>query len=54
MQRFAAVRFALRRQGRLILDLDLLIARTALERGLELLTRNRRHSERIQGLELYA
>jgi tRNA(fMet)-specific endonuclease VapC len=51
--RFAQERAVLRRQGRMISDLDLLIAATALTRGLALVTRNIQHFERIQGLTLY-
>jgi tRNA(fMet)-specific endonuclease VapC len=53
MERFAWVRAALRQQGNLIPDLDLLIAVTAIEHDLTLLTRNRRHFERIPGQKLY-
>jgi predicted nucleic acid-binding protein len=53
VRRFAAVRSLLRRQGKLIPDLDLLIAATALEHGLTLLTRNVRHFERILELQIY-
>jgi len=52
MRHFARVRSLLRRQGNLIPDLDLLIAATALEHELVLLTRNRRHFERISQLRL--
>lgn len=38
--------------GNLIPDLDLLIASTALEHALVLLTRNRRHFQRIPQLRL--
>jgi tRNA(fMet)-specific endonuclease VapC len=53
MERFAWVRAALRQQDNLIPDLDLLIAVTAIEHDLTLLTRNRRHFERIPGQKLY-
>lgn len=53
MRHFARLRATLRRQGSLIPDLDLLIAATALEHGLVLLTRNRRHFDRIPGLRMY-
>ena len=51
--RFARLRAALRRQGWLIPDMDILIAATALEADLTLVTRNFRHFERIAGLKLY-
>ncbi len=52
-ERFARLRATLRRQGQLIPDMDLLIAATALDAELTLLTRNIRHFERIAGLTLY-
>jgi tRNA(fMet)-specific endonuclease VapC len=51
--RFAKLRHTLRRQGNLIPDMDLLIAATALEFKLTLLTRNLRHFERVPDLKLY-
>ncbi|HET8524926.1 MAG TPA: type II toxin-antitoxin system VapC family toxin [Thermomicrobiales bacterium] len=51
--RFANLRYTLRRQGNLIPDMDLLIAATALEFKLTLLTRNLRHFERVPDLRLY-
>ena len=53
MLRFARMRSELRRQGNLIPDFDLLIAATALEHDLILMTRNTRHFARIAGLRLY-
>lgn len=53
VERFARLRAELRRQGRLIPDMDLLIAATALEEDLTLVARNFRHFERITGLKLY-
>lgn len=53
MERFARVRYELRRGGKLIPDLDLIVAATALELDLSLLTFNRRHFQRIVGLDLY-
>ena len=50
VERFARVRAALRRQGQRISDMDLLIAATALDADLILVTRNRRHFERVPGL----
>jgi len=52
MQHFARLHVLLRRRGNLIPDLDLLIAATAIEHELVLLTRNRRHVERIPDLQL--
>jgi tRNA(fMet)-specific endonuclease VapC len=49
---FAATRAALRQQGLLIPDMDLLIAATALEHDLTLVTRNQRHFARIPGLQI--
>ncbi len=42
----------LRRAGQGIGDYDILVAATALEQNLALVTRNRKHFERIEGLEL--
>ena len=53
LERFAEARAQLRHQGDLIPDFDLLIAATALELGLTLLTFNRRHFERIPDLRIY-
>ena len=50
---FARTRADLRSRGMRIPDLDLLIAATAIEHGLTLLTRNRRHFDRVPGLRLY-
>lgn len=51
--RFAQLRATLRQQGQLIPDMDLLIAATAIEGNLILLTRNLRHFTRISDLRLY-
>lgn len=51
-QRFGHLRGSLRRQGKLIGDFDLLIAATALQSNLTLLTNNRRHFENIEGLRI--
>ncbi|RIK45609.1 MAG: hypothetical protein DCC58_05865 [Chloroflexi bacterium] len=53
MELFAEQRALLRRRGQLIPDFDLLIAATALQYDLTLLTFNRRHFERIPELRLY-
>jgi tRNA(fMet)-specific endonuclease VapC len=53
MERFARIRAELRRRGQLIPDLDLLIAATAMQHDLALLTRNIRHFNRIPELKLY-
>jgi tRNA(fMet)-specific endonuclease VapC len=53
MEAFAPIRVPLRRQGLLIPDLDMLIAATAISYDLTLLSRNRRHFQRIPGLALY-
>jgi tRNA(fMet)-specific endonuclease VapC len=54
MKRFATLRGELRAQGLLIGDLDLLIAATAIQHHLVLVTRNLRHFQRIPGLSLYS
>jgi predicted nucleic acid-binding protein len=53
MEVFARTRAQLRRSGQLIPDMDLLIAATALDHDLTLVTRNRRHFARIPDLTLY-
>ncbi len=50
---FARTRAHLRSRGQLIPDMDLLIAATALTHDLTLVTRNRRHLGRIDGLRLF-
>ena len=52
MERFARLRAGLRRSGQLIPDLDSIIATTAPEYDLTLLTRNARHFDRVPGLRL--
>ncbi len=47
MQRFARIRGDLRQRGQLIGDPDILIAATALYYNLTLLTRNKKHYQRI-------
>ena len=49
---FAMERVRLRKAGNRIEDLDLLIGSTAIHHDLILLTNNRRHFERMQGLSL--
>ncbi|MFT4037030.1 MAG: type II toxin-antitoxin system VapC family toxin [Thermomicrobiales bacterium] len=51
--RFAELRSLLRRQGQPIPDMDLLIAATAVDTGLTLVTRNLRHFSRIPALRIY-
>lgn len=52
MRRFAGIRGGLRRRGEFIGDADTMIAATALQHDLILVTRNVDHFRRIQGLEL--
>lgn len=52
-RRFAMVRGALRAEGRLISQTDLLIAAIALQHDLILVTRNVREFGRVAGLQLY-
>ena len=49
---FGRERRRLRREGNLIGDLDILIGCTALRYGLTLLSNNRRHFGRLQGLNI--
>jgi tRNA(fMet)-specific endonuclease VapC len=51
-QQFGKIRGTLRKQGKLVGDLDLLIAASALQHNLTLLTNNRRHFENIEGLQI--
>lgn len=53
MDGLARNRTLLRRQGQRIPDLDLLIAATALAHDLTLVTRHRRHFDRIPDVRLY-
>lgn len=53
MRRFARIRGELRRLGQLIPDPDILIAATALQHDLILLTRNVKDFQRIPDLRLY-
>lgn len=49
---FGKERGRLRRAGTLVADFDLLIGVTACQHGLTLLTNNRRHFEKIEGLRI--
>ena len=49
---FARERGRLRAAGALVGDFDFLIGATALRHGLTLLTNNRRHFERLEGLQI--
>jgi len=51
-QRFGRIRGSLRGAGKLVGDFDLLIAASALRHDLTLLSNNRRHFERIEGLRI--
>lgn len=53
MERFAGLRFYLRRRGEVIPDFDILLGATALHYGLTVLTNNVRHLQRIPSLKLY-
>lgn len=50
---FGEIRNELREKGRLPGDIDLIIAATALDLDLELLTDNKKHFEHIPGIKLY-
>ncbi len=52
MRRFAKLSAQLDRDGMHVDDFDVLIAATAVEHGLTLLTRNRKHFGRIEGLKV--
>lgn len=51
-KRFGDLRGSLRKQNKRIADFDLMIAATALEHDLTLLSNNRRHFENIPGLRI--
>ncbi len=53
MRRFAMLQRGLRTTGRMIPDFDLLIAATAVEYDLILVTRNIRHFEHVPGIRLH-
>ena len=52
-ERFARIRYDLRRRGQIISDFDIVLAATALHHDLLVLTFNRRHFERIPGVRIY-
>ena len=49
---FGKERGRLRKKGELIDDFDLMIASTAIHHNLTILTNNRKHFERVEGLEI--
>jgi tRNA(fMet)-specific endonuclease VapC len=53
MRRFARIRGELRRAGTIIGDTDILIAATALQHNLTLVTHNTHHFQRVPGLVLF-
>jgi tRNA(fMet)-specific endonuclease VapC len=53
MERFAQIHSALRQQGQMIPDFDILLGATALHYDLTVLTFNFRHLKRIPELKLY-
>lgn len=53
IERYAEIRAFLRRRGQMISDFDILLAATALDRDLTVLTFNLRHFERIPDLRIY-
>ena len=53
MQQFARIRGELRRNGKIIGDFDILIAATAIQHDLTLVTRNLKDYQRIPELKLY-
>lgn len=53
MERFATIRSFLRRRGQIIPDFDILLAATALEYQLTVLTFNHKHLSKIPDLRLY-
>ena len=54
MRRFGDLRGALRRTGQPLGDFDLLIAATAIQHDLVLVTRNVQHFRRIPGLQIFS
>lgn len=53
MKNFARIRGNLRKKGEIIGDPDIMIAATASENNLILLTRNKKDFQKIEGLELF-
>ena len=53
MLTFARIQYELESRGRPLDSIDLLIAATALDEDPVLITRNRRHYERVPGLRIY-
>lgn len=51
-QNFGRIRAGLKRKGRVIEDLDILVAATCLAHNLILVTSNPKHFQRIDGLEI--
>jgi len=49
---FGSIRFSLRKKGRPIGDLDMLIAAAAMSHGATLVTRNTRHFSEVEGLQI--
>jgi predicted nucleic acid-binding protein len=54
MERFAELRFNLRRTGQMIPDFDLVLCATAIEHDLTLLTYNLRHMRRVPNLRVHS
>ncbi len=52
MERFGQLKASLEKQGERLADADLLIAATALENNLTLVTGNLKHFQRVQGLKM--
>ena len=52
METFGELKASLEKSGKIIDDMDLLIASTALTRNLVLVTNNEKHFNRINGLEI--
>ena len=52
MERFGQLKASLEKRGERLADADLLIAATALEHNLTLVTGNLKHFQRVQGLKM--